>query len=249
LRPVLNFRQVLPKDSFRRYNQTFDLSFVTHTKERILETAERLFAEQGYAATSLRGIIAEAGVNLAAVHYHFHSKEALLEALILRRSVPANHERLALLDRFEREAGGEPPPLEKVIEAFVAPTLHMSRDPESGGMVFMKLLGRLHAEGDLLPRILTAQSGDVLKRFGAALRAALPALPPEELFWRLNLAVGALAQTLRGGSKDLETNSDFSLSFDSETAMERLVAFLSAGFRAPVPAHVIRQSHAAVQER
>jgi hypothetical protein len=44
---------------------------VNHTKERILDTAERLFAEQGYAATSLRGIIAEAGVNLAAVHYHF----------------------------------------------------------------------------------------------------------------------------------------------------------------------------------
>jgi hypothetical protein len=58
-------------------------------------------------------------------------------------------------------------------------------------MVFMKLLGRLHAEGDLLPRILTSQFGDVLQRFGAALRAALPDLPPEELFWRLNLAIGA----------------------------------------------------------
>ena len=130
---------------------------MNHTKERILDTAERLFAAQGYAATSLRGIIAEAGVNLAAVHYHFHSKEALLEAVILRRSVPANHERLALLDRFEKEAGGNPPPLEKVIEAFVAPTLQMSRDPQSGSMVFMKLLGRLHAEGDLLPGIVTSQ--------------------------------------------------------------------------------------------
>src|ERR1022692_2401549 len=82
---------------------------MTDTKERILDTAERLFAKQGYAATSLRGIIAEAGVNLAAVHYHFHSKEALLEAVILRRSVPANRERLALLDRFEKEREGNPP--------------------------------------------------------------------------------------------------------------------------------------------
>jgi AcrR family transcriptional regulator len=222
---------------------------VSHTKERILDTTERLFSEQGYAATSLRSIIAEAGVNLAAVHYHFHSKEALLEAVILRRSVPANHERLALLDQFEKEAGENPPPLEKVIEAFVAPTLHMSRDPQSGGMVFMKLLGRLHAEGDLLPRILTSQFGEVLERFGAALRAALPDLPPEELFWRLNLALGALAQTLRGGSKDLQTISDLSLSFNSETALERLVAFLSAGFRAPVPTHAIQEAHVAVQER
>jgi AcrR family transcriptional regulator len=221
---------------------------VNQTKERILDTAERLFSEQGYAATSLRSIIADAGVNLAAVHYHFHSKEALLEALILRRSVPANLERLALLDRFEKEAGDHPPSLEKVIEAFVAPTLHMSRDPQSGGMVFMKLLGRLHAEGDVLPRILTSQFGDVFQRFGAALRAALPDLPREELFWRLNLAVGALAQTLRGGSKDLGTISDLSLSFDSETALERLVAFLSAGFRAPVPTHPIPETHVAIQE-
>ena len=222
---------------------------MNNTKERILDTAERLFAAQGYAATSLRGIIAEAGVNLAAVHYHFHSKEALLEAVVLRRSVPANRARLALLDQFEKEAGGNPPPLEKVIEAFVSPTLHMSRDPQSGGMVFMKLLGRLHAEGDLLPRILTSQFGDVLERFGAALRAALPDLPPEELFWRLNLALGALAQTLRGGSKDLQTISDLSLSFNSETALERLVVFLSAGFRAPVPTHANQEAHVAVQER
>ena len=210
---------------------------MNHTKERILDTAERLFAKQGYAATSLRGIIAEAGVNLAAVHYHFHSKEALLEAVILRRSVPANRERLALLDRFEEEAGGNPPPLERVIEAFVAPTLRISRDPESGGMVFMRLLGRVHAEGDLLPKILISQFGEVLERFGAALRKALPDLPPEELFWRLNLAIGALAQTLRGGSKDLETISGLPLSFNSETALERLVTFLSAGFRAPLTVH------------
>ena len=219
------------------------------TKERILDTAERLFAKQGYAATSLRSIIAEAGVNLAAVHYHFHSKEALLEALILRRSVPANRERLALLDRFEVEAGGNPVSLERVIEAFLAPTLQMSRDPQSGGIVFMKLLGRLHAEGVLLPRILTSQFGDVLERFGAALRAALPDLLPEELSWRLNLAAGAVAQSLRGGSKDLETLSSLPVSFNSENVMERLVTFLSAGFRAPVPIHANEQAQVAVQER
>jgi AcrR family transcriptional regulator len=221
---------------------------VNPTKERILHTAERLFAAHGYAATSLRNIIAEAGVNLAAVHYHFHSKEALLEAVILRRSVPANQERLALLDKFEQEAGGNPVPLERVIEAFVSPTFRMSRDPESGGMVFMKLLGRLHAEGDLLPRILTSQFGGVLERFGMALRQALPDLPQEELFWRLNLAIGALAQTLRGGSKDLERISDLSLSFNSEMALERLVGFLSAGFRAPLTVRASNEAHVVTQE-
>ncbi len=221
---------------------------MNHTKERILDTAERLFAAHGYAATSLRSIIAEAGVNLAAVHYHFHSKEALLEAVVLRRSVPANRERLVLLDQFEKEAGSGPPPLERVIEAFVAPTFRMSRDPRSGGMMFMKLLGRLHAEGDLLPKIITSQFGEVLQRFGTALRRALPELPQEELFWRLNLAIGALAQTLRGESKDLERISDLSLAFDSEATLERLVGFLSAGFRAPLAVHASNPAHAVTKE-
>ena len=207
---------------------------MNHTKERILDTAERLFAEQGYTATSLRAIIAAAGVNLAAVHYHFHSKEALLEAVILRRALPANQERVALLDQCEQAAGDGPPALEKIIEAFVAPTFRMANDPAYGGMVFMRLLGRLHAEGDLLPGIVKAHFGEMLERFGAALRRALPDLSQEELFWRLNFAIGALAQTLRGGSKDLKRISDLSLSFNSQMALEQLVAFLSAGFRAPV---------------
>jgi AcrR family transcriptional regulator len=221
---------------------------VNYTKERILDAAERLFSEQGYSATSLRSIIADAGVNLAAVHYHFHSKLALLEAVILRRSLPANQARLALLDQFEREASGQPVPLEKVIEAFVAPTFQMARDPAHGGMVFMRLLGRLHAEGDLLPGIIKSQFGDVLRRFSGALRRALPDLSQEELFWRLNLAIGALAQTLRGGPKDLETASELAPSFDSETTLERLVAFLSAGFRAPVAPHAIEDTRVAVEE-
>ena len=221
---------------------------MNHTKERILDTAERLFSEQGYAATSLRGIIAEAEVNLAAVHYHFHSKEALLEAVILRRSVPANQERLVLLDRCEQAAGNNPPSLEQVIEAFIAPTFRMARNPASGGMVFMRLLGRLHAEGDVLSGILMSQFHDVLERFGAAMRQALPDLPPAQLFWRLNFAIGALGQALRGGSRDLGIISDFSRAPNSELALEELIAFLSAGFRAPLT-HAIAEVHAVVEER
>ncbi len=222
---------------------------MNYTKERILDAAERLFSEQGYAATSLRSIIAGAGVNLAAVHYHFHSKDALLEAVILRRSVPANQERLALLEQCERDAGDGPPSLERVIEAFVAPTFRMARDPANGGMVFMRLLGRLHAEGDLLSRILLSRFGDVLGRFAAAIRRALPNLPAAELYWRLNFAIGALGQALRGGSKDLGLLSDLSHAANSEMAMEQLVTFLSAGFRAPVITRAIEEAHVAVQEK
>src|SRR6266849_7254792 len=75
------------------------------TKQRILDSAERLFAENGFDSTSLRTIIADAQVNLAAIHYHFHSKEALLDAVILRRLEPINRHRLEMLDTCERAAG------------------------------------------------------------------------------------------------------------------------------------------------
>ena len=77
---------------------------MTDTKEKILDTAERLIGERGYAATSLRHIIAQAGVNLAAVHYHFGSKEGLLDAVVERKAAPVNQARLAWLERVETEA-------------------------------------------------------------------------------------------------------------------------------------------------
>jgi AcrR family transcriptional regulator len=209
---------------------------MTDTKERILDTAERLFAEQGYSATSLRSIISEAGVNLAAVHYHFRSKEALLETVILRRTEPVNRIRLAMLDECEREAGDGTPSLERVLEAFLLPTFQLARDIDKGGGVFVRLMGRLHAEGDLLPGILKKHCGEVIARFWRGIWRALPEVPPEELFWRLHFAIGAMSQALRG-IRDLEgLATEISSTPEPEILVRRLISFLSAGFRAPLPA-------------
>src|SRR6516165_9605193 len=92
------------------------------TKDKIIETASRLFADQGYAATSLRQIIADAGVNLAAVHYHFGSKEELLDALVHLKAEPVNRERMSRLDRLEEQAAGSPLTVEEILRAFLEPT-------------------------------------------------------------------------------------------------------------------------------
>lgn len=204
------------------------------TKEKILDTAERMFAEHGFSGTSLRGIIAQAGVNLASVHYHFHSKEVLLEAVILRRVEPVNAARLALLDECERAAGGGPPELENVLKAFLVPTLQVAHKSARGGMTFVKLMGRLYAEGEHLPRIFRTHFGLLLKRFDDALRRALPDLPPEELFWRIHFAMGAMAFTLRGNEELRIMSGGLCSTDDPEGALERLVAFVSAGMRAPL---------------
>src|SRR5437763_1690153 len=86
------------------------------TKAKILDSAEKLFGMKGFEATSLRDITAEAQVNLAAVNYHFQSKDALMEAVICRRIQPVNRRRMELLD-----ASGENATVEDIIRAFFSP--------------------------------------------------------------------------------------------------------------------------------
>jgi AcrR family transcriptional regulator len=205
------------------------------TKDRLLDAAERAFSEYGYTGVSLRSIIGEAGVNLAAVHYHFGSKEGLLKAVILRRVGPVNVERLAMLDACERAAGAGRLEVEKVLEAFLVPTFRMAR--QSGGDRVVRLAGRLYVE-DVLPRLVEAELGPVGARFESALRRALPELPPLELRARIHLAIGAMAQALRGAPY-LPRLSEAD---EAEAAVERLVAFLGAGFRAPVGALAGREA-------
>ncbi|MBZ5727197.1 MAG: TetR family transcriptional regulator [Acidobacteriia bacterium] len=195
------------------------------TRERILDTAEKLIGEQGYAATSLRQIIAEAGVNLAAVHYHFGSKEHLLDEVVLRKSEPVNQERIARLDLVE--ASGEPLSVERVLEAFMAP---MSETADQNPQ-FVRLMGRMHAEG-LMPGIVERHFQPAIGRFLTVMRKALPGLPEEEFLWRIHFMIGAMAHTMCG-APDYTRVSGVPGSFRER--IDRLVAFLSAGFRAPVP--------------
>jgi AcrR family transcriptional regulator len=116
----------------------------TDTKSHLLDVAEHLFAEHGIDATSLRAITSQADVNLAAVHYHFGSKEGLVQAIFARRLDPLNADRLRRLDACETAAGDIPPPVEKIIEAFIHPALKRLRKNESKH--FMKLMGRIYSD-------------------------------------------------------------------------------------------------------
>jgi AcrR family transcriptional regulator len=201
---------------------------MTDTKEKLLDTAERLIGGQGYAATSLRQIIAEAGVNLAAVHYHFGSKEELLDAVVTRKVTPVNEARIARLDRVEAEAAGGPPDVDKVLESFLIPTAEVAgRNPG-----FVRLMGQMLAEG-MMPRIVEKHFRSTGTRFVSALRRALPGLPEEELLWRVHFMVGAMAHTMcRPPTFPLAAEG----AADLEPRMKRLVTFLGAGFRAPATA-------------
>src|SRR6478672_11783859 len=116
------------------------------TKDRILDAAEALFMEHGFEATSLRALTAAAGVNLAAVNYHFGSKEELFQTVLTRRLDPMNQQRLALLTQYEHASAPQPVACEKILAALFLPALGLARDRTQGGENFLRLLGRAYAD-------------------------------------------------------------------------------------------------------
>jgi len=194
--------------------------------------------EHGYAATSLRLITAKARVNLAAVNYHFGSKEALIREVFERRLGPLNAARIAHLDKLEAAASGHPLPVEQIIEAIIAPALHVSQEPLARGAVFLRLLGRAFSEpADTLRDILPAQYRQVVIRFKQALMRSLPELPDQELTWRMHFMFGTLSYTMAGNDAlKLIATCNLEGGNDAQAIMRRLIPFLAAGLRAPLPA-------------
>lgn len=189
------------------------------TKARLLDAAERLFAGAGIAATSMRAVTAEAGANVAAVHYHFGSKGELLRAVFERRVAPVNEERLKHLD--ELEAGGRVPSVEPLLEALVRPALEFaSRHPG-----LSELVGLLQAEPvDEVRPLFEEVFGETIDRFTAALSRVLPDLDDETLHARYGFAMGAMISVITHRGPFVT---------EPEQVIPDLVRFLSAGMKAP----------------
>src|SRR4051812_22503686 len=127
------------------------------TRTRILNAAEELFMQHGFEGTSMRQLTAKAGANLAAVNYHFGSKDALVEAVFRRRLDPMNTARIAELERLEKDAGGKPLSPEAIISAFIGASLRMIEDAKHGGRNFIRLLGRTYSDPQKPIRVLIGQ--------------------------------------------------------------------------------------------
>ena len=205
------------------------------TKTRILDAAEQLFMEHGFEATSLRSLTAAAGVNLAAVHYHFGSKEELFQAVLTRRLDPMNVERIKLLERIELESAGRAPSCEKILFAMLIPALKLARDEKRGGKNFLRLVGRAYADpAPFIRHFLSAQYAEMIGRYKEAFLRALPHLSRQELTWRLHFVMGALSYTLAGTdalklfAQVTQTDRE-----NDELLLRRLAPFLVAGLKAP----------------
>jgi AcrR family transcriptional regulator len=210
---------------------------VPNTRQKILDAAEKLFARHGFESTSLRSIIASANVNLAAIHYHFRSKEGLIRAVIERRFAPVNNERLRLLAEFEKHTDGKTPRVEKILEAFLAPMLRIGLLESGQGQLLMQLAGRLlQASDGTLERAAGSEFERVAVRFLTTLQKALPYLSRQEIAWRINFTIGAAARALFGGVpvKVLSSASHENLQeSDVQRVLGRLITYTAAGMQAP----------------
>ena len=210
------------------------------TRERILDAAERLFMAHGYEGTSMRQITGDAGVNLAAVNYHFGSKEALMQEVFRRRLNWLNEERMRVLDEAEQAAGGNPLKPSQIVDGFFGTLLRMADDEKRGGKTFLRLLGRTLTEpSEFIRTFLADEYAGVMQRYKAALFKALPDVPKAEIVWRFHFMLGATSYAI-AGTDSLRLVTDWEIeeadNVDrTDRLLPRLMSFLLGGLRAPLP--------------
>jgi AcrR family transcriptional regulator len=205
------------------------------TKTRILDAAEQLFARDGYHMTSLRTLTERAEVNLAAVNYHFGSKEGLLQAVFARRLQPIDSLRRRRIEAVlsQAEAEHRPPAAKDLLQAFIAPIIEF-RCSEAGAQDFLTLIGRSLSEPDETVRSYFIQQ--VLPIFTVlfkGLQEALPALPAELLMTRLHFTMGAMSHMLCNNARPQQLTDQLPNTLPTEQMVAELLSFITAGLEAP----------------
>src|SRR5260221_1561019 len=193
------------------------------TRNAILAAAERLYADRGFGDVTLRDIVAEANVNLAAVNYHFGSKDELIAELFVTRSLATNRERLNELKAAEEDGGGRAP-IEQIFRALVGPTLRGCLGPDREGSTAARFMIRASIESVPPIRRIKNREVDHLRKFVAAMRRSLPGRDDSELYWSLHFSLAMADHTIRERerlTKLSECQSDLD---DVQAIVDRVVA-------------------------
>lgn len=204
------------------------------TAARILDAAEVLFAERGFTETSLRTITSTAGVNLAAVNYHFGSKKVLIQAVFERFLTPFTAELNSELARCDHRPGaaGVNGLLHSLYDAGLTSLIAQGRDPQR----FMRLLGLAYTQQQgHLRHFIVSRYGDSYRTFVGLLRAALPELDPPTFYWRLYFMLGASIFSLSGfDAIEAILREDFGTQSNLRDTLGKLVPAATAMLMAPV---------------
>jgi AcrR family transcriptional regulator len=202
------------------------------TRERILDSAEKLFARRGFHGVSVRDITQDAGVDVALVNYHFGGKQALLDSVLGRRSEVLNDERMQRLQACIGKAKPGPPQLADIIDAFTHPLLNRSGRGGPGWKAYFGLIAQMNNSTELGGVIMTKYFDPVVRVFVDALRETLPDCDPRDIYWSYHFLSGALTLTFAETGRIDNLSGGLCISSDLDSVHERLVPFVTAGFRA-----------------
>jgi AcrR family transcriptional regulator len=204
------------------------------TKELILQVAERMFAERGFASVSIRDLTAEAGVNIASINYYFGSKDKLLYELFKRRTNEMTDARLAGLHEAQARSGGAPS-VRDIMRALVAPGIEW-RDPNSPHRHAFRFLSRARTEGTpQIKKVIDTRLG-ALEEFRDALLKAAPGATIEEVVWGLHFALSTMHHVGVERSRIQALSMGACDGRDVRELIERLVTYTAAGFTESVKA-------------
>lgn len=201
-------------------------------KVRILDAAERLFAQHGFYGVSVRDITEEAGGDVALVSYHFGGKRELFAAVFQRRAELLNAERLELLEGVRRTALPGVPALEAIVNAFSYPLLERSARGGPGWKSYFALVAQVNNSPEWGPVLMTQHFDPLVERFIAVMREALPDCPAREIYWGYQFLTGALTLTFAETGRIDKLSGGLCRSSDLDSVHERLAPFVAAGFRA-----------------
>lgn len=203
----------------------------TGSPVKILEAAERLFAERGFAETTMREIAKASGVNQALIRYYFGNKELLFDTVFKRRGLEISGRRHVALDALE--ARDEPPSVRELLDAYLRPQWQII-DSGPGGEAFIRMQARLHTETSERAFRLRREVYDAsVRRYIAAFRRALPMVSAEEMNWRMTFMIGTYLYMLAGVDR-IHDFSDVPVKRDDrETVFVHLLRFIEGGMRAP----------------
>jgi len=204
----------------------------SEAKRRLLDSAELLFAEHGFETVSVRDITQHAKANVAAINYHFGTREGLIALVVARYLTPVNEERLTRLETLERKWSGKAVPVEEVIDALVRPLVGVVRKSELSERLFCMLLGRIFAmQGASLPAAIEEQARHLSERFTRVLGKSLVAVSPEEVVWRSHFVVGAMIHMLVHQDLPQRPGNGAAGAPTLEARLARFIRFASAGMR------------------
>lgn len=199
--------------------------------ERILDAAERLFAEYGYHGVTLKDVAAHIGVSPTLIHYHFNGKESIYEAVWARKAPISARNRLEAMRRYAEEAG-EKITVEGSLRAWIDIDLNAQIEDLDYWLAFGKVAAHANSAGGWGAEKMTRHFNPVVLALIELLKKAMPECDEKSIYWGYHFLSGAMTHVLARTGRLDELSRGLCSSDDFESIKHHMATFMAAGFHA-----------------